>query len=71
MADYGAASLLTVSPAMSSLLATLDALHPESKDEAERLFNGLSTGGKIEMPLHLDLRSLVFDLRSSENLGFL
>jgi PhnB protein len=27
------------------------ALAPESKEEAERLFNGLSTGGKIEMPL--------------------
>jgi PhnB protein len=27
------------------------ALGPESKEEAERLFNGLSVGGKIEMPL--------------------
>ena len=27
------------------------ALAPESKEEAERLFNGLSAGGKIEMPL--------------------
>lgn len=27
------------------------ALSPESKEEAERLFNGLSAGGKIEMPL--------------------
>ena len=27
------------------------ALAPDSKEEAERLFNGLSTGGKIEMPL--------------------
>ncbi len=27
------------------------ALFPESKEEAERLFNGLSAGGKIEMPL--------------------
>lgn len=26
-------------------------IHPESKEEAERLFNGLSAGGKIEMPL--------------------
>ena len=26
-------------------------LSPESKDEAERLFNGLAAGGKIEMPL--------------------
>lgn len=26
-------------------------LSPESKEEAERLFNGLSAGGKIEMPL--------------------
>ncbi len=26
-------------------------LSPESKQEAERLFNGLSAGGKIEMPL--------------------
>ena len=26
-------------------------LSPDSKDEAERLFNGLSAGGKIEMPL--------------------
>lgn len=26
-------------------------LSPESKEEAERLFNGLSVGGKIEMPL--------------------
>src|SRR3989344_3350891 len=24
---------------------------PESKEEADRLFNGLSAGGKIEMPL--------------------
>ena len=27
------------------------AISPESKEEAERLFNGLSAGGKIEMPL--------------------
>jgi PhnB protein len=27
------------------------AIAPESKEEAERLFNGLSAGGKIEMPL--------------------
>lgn len=27
------------------------ALSPENKQEAERLFNGLSAGGKIEMPL--------------------
>jgi PhnB protein len=27
------------------------ALSPESKEDAERLFNGLSKGGKIEMPL--------------------
>ena len=27
------------------------ALAPESKEEADRLFNGLSAGGKIEMPL--------------------
>ena len=27
------------------------ALAPDSKEEAERLFNGLSDGGKIEMPL--------------------
>jgi len=26
-------------------------LHPDSKDEADRLFNGLSKGGKIEMPM--------------------
>jgi PhnB protein len=26
-------------------------LSPESKEEAEKLFNGLSAGGKIEMPL--------------------
>jgi len=26
-------------------------IQPESKEEAERLFNGLSAGGKIEMPL--------------------
>ena len=26
-------------------------LAPESKEEADRLFNGLSDGGKIEMPL--------------------
>lgn len=26
-------------------------LSPESKEEAERLFNGLSAGGRIEMPL--------------------
>lgn len=26
-------------------------LSPESKEEADRLFNGLSAGGKIEMPL--------------------
>jgi PhnB protein len=26
-------------------------LAPESKEEAEKLFNGLSAGGKIEMPL--------------------
>jgi PhnB protein len=27
------------------------AISPESKEEADRLFNGLSAGGKIEMPL--------------------
>lgn len=26
-------------------------LHADSREEADRLFNGLSTGGKIEMPL--------------------
>jgi PhnB protein len=26
-------------------------LHPESREEAERLFNGLSAGGEVEMPL--------------------
>ncbi len=26
-------------------------LSPESREEAERLFNGLSAGGNIEMPL--------------------
>jgi len=26
-------------------------LHPDSKAEAERLFNALSAGGKVEMPL--------------------
>ena len=26
-------------------------LHPESRDEADRLFKGLSAGGKIEMPM--------------------
>jgi len=27
------------------------AIQPESKEEAQRLFNGLSAGGKVEMPL--------------------
>jgi PhnB protein len=26
-------------------------VHPESREEADRIFNGLSTGGKIEMPI--------------------
>jgi PhnB protein len=26
-------------------------IHPESKEEADRLFNGLKQGGKIEMPM--------------------
>lgn len=26
-------------------------LHPESREEANRLFNGLSVGGEIEMPM--------------------
>lgn len=26
-------------------------LHPDSKEEADRLFNGLSKGGEIEMPM--------------------
>jgi PhnB protein len=26
-------------------------LHPDSRAEADRLFNGLSAGGKIEMPM--------------------
>ncbi|MBJ7881908.1 VOC family protein [Gelidibacter salicanalis] len=26
-------------------------LHPENREEADRLFNGLSTGGNIEMPI--------------------
>ena len=27
------------------------AIQPETKEEAQRLFNGLSAGGKVEMPL--------------------
>jgi len=27
------------------------AIHPDSKDEADKLFNGLSAGGKVTMPL--------------------
>lgn len=26
-------------------------VHPDSREEADRIFNGLSAGGKIEMPL--------------------
>tara|TARA_B100000929_G_C15465731_1_gene406108 strand:+ start:1188 stop:1394 length:207 start_codon:yes stop_codon:yes gene_type:complete len=26
-------------------------LHPDSRDDADRLFNGLSKGGKVEMPM--------------------
>jgi PhnB protein len=26
-------------------------LHPDTREEAERLFNGLSAGGKVQMPL--------------------
>ncbi|HEX2845487.1 MAG TPA: VOC family protein [Chitinophagaceae bacterium] len=26
-------------------------LHPDSREEADRLFNGLSAGGKVEMPM--------------------
>lgn len=26
-------------------------LHPESKEEADRIFNGLSKGGEVEMPM--------------------
>ena len=26
-------------------------IHPDSREEADRLFNGLSEGGKIEMPM--------------------
>jgi PhnB protein len=26
-------------------------INPESKEEGERIFNGLSAGGKVEMPL--------------------
>jgi PhnB protein len=26
-------------------------LHPDSKEEADRLFNGLSAGGTVEMPM--------------------
>jgi PhnB protein len=26
-------------------------IHPESKEEANRIFNGLSTDGKVEMPM--------------------
>lgn len=26
-------------------------LHPETKSESDRLFNGLSAGGKVEMPM--------------------
>lgn len=26
-------------------------LHPESREEADRLFNGLSKGGEVEMPM--------------------
>ena len=42
-------------PAMGQVLRVGNnnyiSLHPESREEADRLFNGLSAGGEVEMPM--------------------
>ena len=39
------------SPALKKGNNMYVSLHPESREEADRLFNGLSAGGEIEMPM--------------------
>ncbi len=41
-------------------------INPESKEEAERLFNGLSAGGKIEMPLQNQFWGAYFGMFSDK-----
>lgn len=54
----GEHSVLMGSDTMPSMGHTFQAgnnvqlsLHPTSREEADRLFNGLSAGGKVEMPM--------------------
>lgn len=54
----GKDTILMASDIMPSMGQTLSkgnnvyiSLHPESKDEADRIFNSLSEGGEIEMPI--------------------
>lgn len=54
----GKDTILMASDIMPSMGQTLKkgnnlyiSLHPESKEEADRIFNGLSEGGEIEMPI--------------------
>ncbi|MDO6436851.1 VOC family protein [Cyclobacterium sp. 1_MG-2023] len=54
----GKDTILMASDTMPSMGQTLTkgntnyiSIHPESREEADRLFNGLSEGGEIEMPM--------------------
>jgi PhnB protein len=54
----GNGSVLMATDALESMGQTLKvgnnffvAIHPDSKEEAAKLFNGLSAGGKVTMPL--------------------
>lgn len=54
----GEGTILMGSDTMPSMGQTLKkgntnyiSIHPESREEADRLFNGLSEGGQIEMPM--------------------
>src|SRR3546814_7147886 len=44
-------------------------LHPDSKEEADRLFNGLSAGGDIEMPMEDQFWGDYFGDRKSTRLN--
>jgi PhnB protein len=54
----GGDSMLMASDALESLGQTLErgnnvyvSVHPDTREDADRIFNGLSAGGEVEMPI--------------------